>query len=43
MNSSCEHGNETSGFIKFWEILEWLSDWQILKKKLTISSMELVS
>jgi hypothetical protein len=20
----CEHGNEPSGSIKFWEILEWL-------------------
>jgi hypothetical protein len=21
----CEHGNELSGFIKYWEILEWLA------------------
>jgi hypothetical protein len=26
-----EHGNESSGFIKCWEILEQLSDWQLLK------------
>jgi hypothetical protein len=29
---SCEHGNETSGSIKCWEILEWLHSWQLLKK-----------
>jgi hypothetical protein len=28
---SCEHDNETSGSIKCWEILEWLSDWWLLK------------
>jgi hypothetical protein len=27
-----EHGNETSGSIKCWEILEELSDWRLLKK-----------
>jgi hypothetical protein len=25
MRALCEHGNERSGFIKCWEILEWLS------------------
>jgi hypothetical protein len=30
--SSFEHSNESSGSMKFWEILEWLSDWRILKK-----------
>jgi hypothetical protein len=29
---SCEHGNEPSGSIKFWEILEWLRNWRLLKK-----------
>jgi hypothetical protein len=28
----CEHGNEHSGSIKCWEILEWLSDGRLLKK-----------
>jgi hypothetical protein len=28
----CEHGNEPSGSIKCWEILEWLCNWQLLKK-----------
>jgi hypothetical protein len=32
MMGYCEHGHETSGFIKYWEIFEWLSDWQLLKK-----------
>jgi hypothetical protein len=27
-----EYGNEPSGSVTRWEILEWLSDWQILKK-----------
>jgi hypothetical protein len=29
-----KHGNEPSGSVKCWEILEWLSDWQLLKKGL---------
>jgi hypothetical protein len=32
MEGSCEHGIEPSGFIKYWEILEWLIDWKLLKK-----------
>jgi hypothetical protein len=32
MEVSCEHGNETSGSTKYWEILEWLRDWRHLKK-----------
>jgi hypothetical protein len=28
----CEHGNEPSGSIKFWEIFEWLRNWWLLKK-----------
>jgi hypothetical protein len=28
----CEHGDEPSGFIKCWEVLEWLHNWQLLKK-----------
>jgi hypothetical protein len=29
---SCENGNEPSGSIKCWEVLEWLHNWLILKK-----------
>jgi hypothetical protein len=29
---SCEHGNQLSGSIKFWEFLEWLTDCWLLKK-----------
>jgi hypothetical protein len=32
VEDSCEHGNEPPGSIKCWEILEWLSDWRLLKK-----------
>jgi hypothetical protein len=28
----CEHGNEPSGSIKCWEILEQLRNWRLLKK-----------
>jgi hypothetical protein len=30
--TSCEHGNELSGPIQFGKILQWLSDWWLLKK-----------
>jgi hypothetical protein len=30
--SLCEHGNEPSGSMKCWEVLEWLHNWQLLKK-----------
>jgi hypothetical protein len=29
---SCEHGDETSGSINCWEVLEWLHNWRLLKK-----------
>jgi hypothetical protein len=29
---SCEHGSEPTGSIKCWEVLEWLHNWQLLKK-----------
>jgi hypothetical protein len=29
---SGEYGNELLGSIKYWEFLEWLSSWWILKK-----------
>jgi hypothetical protein len=29
---SCEHGNEPSGSLKCWEVLDWLHNWQLLKK-----------
>jgi hypothetical protein len=32
LEGSCEHGNESSCSIKYWEILEYLSDWRLLKK-----------
>jgi hypothetical protein len=28
----CEYGNEPPGVIKCWEVLEWLHNWQLLKK-----------
>jgi hypothetical protein len=28
---SCEHGNEPSSFVRRCEILEWLSNWRLLK------------
>jgi hypothetical protein len=28
----CERGNEPSGSIKCWEVLEQLHNWQLLKK-----------
>jgi hypothetical protein len=31
VESSCEHGNETSGFIKDKGLLDYLSDHQFLK------------
>jgi hypothetical protein len=32
VEGSCEHGNEPSGSIKCWEVLERLYNWQLLKK-----------
>jgi hypothetical protein len=32
VEGSCEHGDEPSGSIKCWEVLEWLHNWRILKK-----------
>jgi hypothetical protein len=32
VEGSCEHGNEPSGSIKCWEVLEWLHSWQLLEK-----------
>jgi hypothetical protein len=29
---SCEHGDEPSGSLKCWEMLEWLHNWRFLKK-----------
>jgi hypothetical protein len=29
---SCEQGIERSGSLKFWEILGYKTDWQLLKK-----------
>jgi hypothetical protein len=32
VDGSCEHGNEPSGFIKCWEVLEQLHNWRLLKE-----------
>jgi hypothetical protein len=32
VKGSCEHGNEPTGSIKCWEVLEWLLNWWLLKK-----------
>jgi hypothetical protein len=32
VEGSCERGNEPSGSIKLSEVLEWLDNWQLLKK-----------
>jgi hypothetical protein len=32
VEDSCEHGNEPSGSTKYWEVLEWLHNWRLLKK-----------
>jgi hypothetical protein len=32
VEGSCQHGNELSGSVKCWEVLEQLSDWWLLKK-----------
>jgi hypothetical protein len=29
---SCERCNELAGSIKHWDVLEWLHNWQLLKK-----------
>jgi hypothetical protein len=29
---TCEHGNKLWGSRKHWEILEWLSDWRLVKE-----------
>jgi hypothetical protein len=29
VEGSCEHGNEPSGSIKCWEVLEWLHNWRL--------------
>jgi hypothetical protein len=34
VEGSCDNGNELSGSVKCWEILEYLSDWWLLKKNL---------
>jgi hypothetical protein len=38
VEDSCEHGNKLSGSIKYWEILEWLSDRRLPKKGLALWS-----
>jgi hypothetical protein len=31
VEGSCEDDNEPPGFLKYWEILEYLSYWRLLK------------
>jgi hypothetical protein len=31
--------NEISGSVKFWEIIEWLSDWRLLKEELAFMQL----
>jgi hypothetical protein len=33
LSGSCEHGDEHPSFIKVWEFIDQLSDYQLLKKK----------
>jgi hypothetical protein len=42
VEGSCEHGNEPSDSINFWEALEWLNNWRLLKKD-SAPSCQLVS
>jgi hypothetical protein len=32
VEGACERGNEPSGSITRWEVLEWLHNWQLPKK-----------
>jgi hypothetical protein len=32
VEGSCERDNKPSGSIKRWEVLEWLHNWQLVKK-----------
>jgi hypothetical protein len=32
VEDSCEHGDELSGSLKCWEVLEWPHNWQLLRK-----------
>jgi hypothetical protein len=32
VEGSCEHGDEPSGSLKYWEVPEWLHNWQLLRK-----------
>jgi hypothetical protein len=38
VEGTCEHGNEPSGSIKCWEILEWLNSWQLAQKGKLVGS-----
>jgi hypothetical protein len=38
LTGCCEHGNEPTGSIKCWEILEEVRDWWLLKKHLSLVS-----
>jgi hypothetical protein len=38
LEDSCEHGNETSGSIKVWEILGRMNDWRLLKENSPLCS-----
>jgi hypothetical protein len=38
VEGSCERGNEPSGSIKHWKVLEWLHNKQLLKEGLSSMS-----
>jgi hypothetical protein len=42
VEGSYEVGNEPSGSMKRWEVLEWLHNWQLLKKASAPSTYVLV-
>jgi hypothetical protein len=36
VEGSCQHGNELPGSVKCWEILEWLHNWRLLRKGISV-------
>jgi hypothetical protein len=39
---SCQHSNELSALLKFWEFLEWLSNCRLFRRPLLHGVSELV-
>jgi hypothetical protein len=42
VEGSCEHGNEPSGSVECWEILEWLHNWRSASQE-GLSSMNVLT